>query len=113
MTNQFIMLGYEFLDTYMHTLGPYALSAYIAIARHADADGKNAFPSYQTIAERAGMSRGKAIDAVKKLVNAGLVEKVQRTSSSGGTAANQYRILPIPPRTTDANVSTSTGADHE
>jgi DNA-binding Lrp family transcriptional regulator len=59
-------------------LNPYEIAAYIAIVRHASFDTSEAFPSYSTIAARANMSRTKAIECVKALVESGLITKETR-----------------------------------
>lgn len=53
--------------------------------------GKKAFPSYDTIAERCGISRRKAIDAVKILEDNGFIDKIVRTSINSNLS-NSYRV---------------------
>ena len=68
--------------------------ALIAIAKSADADGKNAYPSQETIAERCGASVRSVREAIKWLEENGLLSvelKAKRTSERGWT--NRYTIL--------------------
>lgn len=65
--------------------------ALISIANHADREGKNSYPGYDTIAHEMGsMSRRQAIRAVNELEAGGFVA-IERGAGPGGT--NRYSIL--------------------
>ena len=66
--------------------------ALISIANHADASGRDAWPSYATIAKEARMSRRAAIDAVARL-EASQAIRIRKQASPQGT--NVYTVLGI------------------
>ena len=70
--------------------------AYIVIARHANADGKGAYPSYKTIAKEGSMGRTSAIEAVKGLVEKGYLIKETRFNQNGEPTSNLYTLLDVP-----------------
>lgn len=70
----------------------YEQMIYILLCSHANRDGKS-FPSYDTLAERGRMSRRKAINSVKKLVEMGLILKKEQYRDNGGDTANEYTIV--------------------
>ena len=70
--------------------------AYIVIARHANADGKGAYPSYKTIAQEGSMGRTSAIEAVKGLVEKGYLIKETRFNQNGEPTSNLYTLLDVP-----------------
>ena len=74
----------------------YEKMAYIAIARHANADGTGAYPSYNTIAKEGSMGRTSAIEAVKGLVEKGYLIKETRMDKKGDPTSNMYTLLDIP-----------------
>ncbi len=61
---------------------------YLALTRYAGANNQ-AWPSYNTLASDASCSRRKAIDAVKILLESGLIEKLSR-----GNRTNVYLLYP-------------------
>ena len=54
--------------------------------------GAIAFPSYATIAEKCSISRMSAINAVKKLIACGLLEKDVRVEADGHHRTNIYTV---------------------
>lgn len=73
-----------------------ALLVYLAIAKHANNDSGTAFPSYETIAKFARMSRRSAIDGLRELEDLGYVTKkaAMKYSINGkvSQAANTYTL---------------------
>lgn len=57
----------------------------------ADPETGECFPSYETLAKKAGMSRRKIIDEAEKLVKLGILEKIERKFKDVN-ASNIYRI---------------------
>lgn len=83
---------------------------YMILCRHAD-EKQSCYPSYNTIAEKAGLSRRKAIDVIANLIEKGLLEKKLQRHGNGDNTANLYRLLPLhgagdsPPNAQDAPAS--------
>lgn len=81
----------------------YEQMAYIVIQKHANADGRGAFPSYSKIAKLGRMGRSTAVQAVTGLMDKGLIRKRRRTRNTnrGLTpwTSNEYRIVmpDVPP----------------
>jgi len=61
------------------------------IGTHMAADGTGCYPSYQTIANEAGLHRATAIKHVQKAVDAGFLEVEGRLDDAGEAASNVYR----------------------
>jgi hypothetical protein len=71
-------------------LDVYEKLTYIVLCRFAK-DGQ-CFPSYQTIADKVGCGRKKAIDSVKKLLELGVVNKHCRKNEFDENTSNIYYI---------------------
>lgn len=69
------------------------------------------FPSYQTIAGKAGCSRRKAIDAVARLESLGLIRKEVRKNPCGDNTSNLYTIVAAPPIAAPPSHAEGTPAD--
>ena len=73
-------------------LGKYDLLVYFYLARCGNNGGK-AFPSYQTIADKCGISRRMAIDTVKELEEKKLIQKkVRKGLKSVKNQSNIYVV---------------------
>ena len=70
----------------------YAKMTYMYLARCGN-QGKQAFPSYKTIADKCGMSRRKAIDSVKELIENKLLRKTERKIKPDMNKTNLYEVL--------------------
>ena len=90
----FAMIDNALIDDYGPTIGAYGIAAYCILVRFARADGTDAYPSYQKVAELMGTSRSTAIRAIKKLVGLGLIEKEGR-KSKGESLSNIYILVHI------------------
>ena len=64
---------------------------YIYLCRCAN-NGKVAFPSYQTIADKCSISKSTAIRSIKVLVNEGYVIKQYRIKEDGENYSNLYNV---------------------
>ena len=69
---------------------------YIVIASHATAENQTAFPSYNTIARKASISRRKAIQAVNRLIECGYLYRVRRKDDTNKqkNKSNLYVLFP-------------------
>jgi DNA-binding transcriptional MocR family regulator len=83
------------IDKYARKLGPYALSVYMGLLRHADQQTQSCFPSLQTLADKLGMSKDSVIRAVEVLKKAKLISVRHRKSSAGDPATNLYFIREV------------------
>lgn len=67
---------------------------YIVLARHVNSSTGTCFPSYPTIAAKAGISERKAISTVKSLIKKSLLLKeVRKETGKNSNATNIYTIL--------------------
>jgi hypothetical protein len=82
----------EFIDS-VGEFDIYEKAIYMVLCRHANVHTATAFPSYNTIAKKAGCSRRKAIDSVASMVLKGLINKILNTNSKGEPTSNTYEIL--------------------
>jgi hypothetical protein len=91
----FYIIDDEIIDEYGAQLGPLGVAVYNVLVKHANRHGKSSFPSYQTIADKLGISRNSAIAGVKVLLKFKVIGKRARTNESGAPASNSYKILPV------------------
>ncbi|MDL2232182.1 helix-turn-helix domain-containing protein [Ruminococcaceae bacterium OttesenSCG-928-L11] len=70
----------------------YDKTIYAILCSYANYEDGSCFPSYKTIARKAGCSRRKAIATVAKLVELGLLEKREQFNSVGDNTSNLYFI---------------------
>jgi len=90
----FAIIDNALIDDYGPTIGAYGIAAYCILVRFAKADGTDAYPSYQTVADLMNTSRSTAIRAIKKLTQLGLIEKESRRSK-GESLSNIYVLVDI------------------
>jgi hypothetical protein len=93
----FLWLDHELLKVYAPLIGPVALAVYAALAMHSSAerdDGQTVYPSYQTIADEAGIDRRSAMRAVRTLAAVGLVHVPPR-DPAGPRDANRITLLHV------------------
>lgn len=77
------------------TLSVYDKAVYCILCAYADKDSRSCFPSYQTIACKAGCSRRKAISVVAHLEELGLIEKKEQRNAIGDSTSNLYTVKPM------------------
>jgi hypothetical protein len=82
----------EFIDS-VGEFDIYEKAIYMVLCRHANVHTATAFPSYNTMAKKAGCSRRKAIDSVASMVLKGIIDKITNTNSKGEATSNTYEIL--------------------
>lgn len=70
----------------------YEKMIYMVFCRFSDNEGKS-FPSLATLAERAGCSRRKVSETVRKLEEKNLIHKKSRMSSAGDPSSNLYFLF--------------------
>lgn len=78
-------------DIFELGLTTHEICVYTYLARLGNYGGK-AFPSYQTIADKTGMSKRKAMYCVKELTRRGLLYKEVRRTSRLENQTNVYRV---------------------
>lgn len=83
------MIPPELLDP---EIGPIAIAVYSVLALHVDDQTGECFPSYQTIADRIGVSRMSVVRALKKLAAKGFIEVGHRSTDDGAQSSNLYRL---------------------
>lgn len=88
----FYIIDNSIIDEYGSIIGVYGIAIYSLIARYADGNGNGAFPSYNTISEKLGISRPKVIETIKHLISIGLITKTTRTDDAGDATSNLYTI---------------------
>ena len=91
----FVMVDYAVVMS--GQLSVYELAVYLVLCAYADSREGTCFPSYQTIARKAGCSRRKAIDAVARLESLGLIRKEVRKNPCGDNTSNLYTVVAAPP----------------
>lgn len=91
--NGFYIIDNFIIDEYGPKIGVYGVAVYNLIVKYTNDEGTNAFPSYQTIANKLGMSRPKAIETVNLLIEVGLIEKEKRTDLAGDATSNLYSLV--------------------
>lgn len=77
------------------SLSVYDKAVYCILCAYADKDSRSCFPSYQTIARKAGCSRRKAISVVAHLEELGLIEKKEQRNAIGDSTSNLYMVKPM------------------
>jgi len=73
-------------------LDVYDKTVYAVLCSYASSTDRSCFPSYQTIAKKAGCSRRKVISVIAKLERMGLVEKRGQFNGAGESTSNLYVI---------------------
>jgi hypothetical protein len=91
----FFIVDDEVIDEYGAKIGPLGIAVYNVLVKHANKFGASCFPSYQTIADKLGISRNSAMKGVEILVAEKLVRKDRREDSTGAPKSNDYKILPV------------------
>ena len=77
-------------------LSVYDKAVYSILCSYANSTDRSCFPSYQTIANKAGCSRRKVIAVIANLEKFGLVEKQEQFNSIGDNTSNLYIVKPMP-----------------
>jgi DNA-binding Lrp family transcriptional regulator len=94
----FTMVQNEIIDE--DNLTVYEKMVYIVLCRFASNKTDRCYPSYETIAKRAGCSRPKCIQVVKSLIEKGLISKEMRKGEHE-FMTNYYYINDIPKTDTE------------
>lgn len=85
-------------------LSIYEKMVYCVLCSFADNETGICYPSYETIAARAGCSRRKAIACIETLAEKGLLRKEERATKNGGNRTNIYYLHgEIEDKSTDSN----------
>lgn len=91
----FYVVDNDIIDIYGPNMGVYGIAMYSLIARYANKNGENAFPSYKTITEKLNISRPQAVKTINLLVELGLITKEKRTDSAGDATSNMYALVDL------------------
>lgn len=84
--------GYGMIPAAVYALGNgYALAVYAALAKHADNETGECWPSHDTIRKMTGWSKPTVIKAIRALADAGLVE-IHEQRDHGMRRVNRYRL---------------------
>jgi hypothetical protein len=87
----FYIIDNEVMDIYAEYVGPYGIAVYSYLVKCANRFGENAFPAYDTIAQKLNISRPKVISTVAELVDVGMI-KVTKRWEGGRPKSNLYEI---------------------
>lgn len=84
----------DILDYFAAQIGTTAICVLCVLARHAENDTREAYPSVKLIASKLRVSVNSVHRALKKLAENGLIVKQSRFQSNGrGQTSNLYRLL--------------------
>lgn len=83
------------------TLSIYEKMVYCVLCAFANSQDGTCFPSYQTIAKKAGCSRRKVIEVIAALETRGLVEKESQSCRNGRSTSNLYTMKSLSGTKTD------------
>lgn len=89
----FYIIDNELIEHYGATIGVYGVAVYNVLAHYANKNGTHIFPSYQTIADKLGISRIQVIRTIKLLVETGLIKKESRVDNAGDMTSNEYTLV--------------------
>ena len=91
--SRFVMVNY---NTVMGgQLTAYEIAVYVVLCAFASSTEKTCFPSYATLATKAGCSRCTVIRAVARLEELGFIVKQGQTSKKGDPTSNRYLIRAV------------------
>ncbi len=83
------------IDVYGPIIGPDAIAVYAVLARYANRETALCFPSQNTIAHDARMSRPTVRRSLDILAQVGLILVAPRAGSNGARVAHQYALLEV------------------
>jgi len=82
----------ELLDEHGAQLGPIGIAVYMMLARYANREGGDAWPSVKTIAAAIGVTPPPVWKALKALAALGYIEIENRWRPDGGRTSNAYTL---------------------
>lgn len=91
----FLRLSPTVLEKYGKYIGPIGIAVYCALAKYADNDTRESWPSHKTMADLIGTSSRSVKTYIGKLASVGLVEIEARHDDEGRRTSNLY-ILTSP-----------------
>ena len=86
---RFIMVNYDVITSGLLTA--YEIAVYVTLCAYASNTDRSCFPSYSTLARRAGCC-STAIRAIARLEELGFIEKQNQSSKAGDSTSNLYTI---------------------
>jgi len=90
----FLWLSSAILERYGSKIGPIGIAVYCALAKYADNDTRESWPSHKTIADLIGTSSRSVKTYINKLASFGLVEVEERFDVDGRRTSNLYILTP-------------------
>ena len=82
----------EILELYGKTLGPYGIAVYNVLAKHANSQTQECFPSYETIMKLSGIGRRNTLSKhLKRLRGIRLIKMYHKVDDR----KNYYRLLDV------------------
>jgi DNA-binding MarR family transcriptional regulator len=90
--NPFAMVDSKLLLS--EEIGLYEKAVYCVLCAYANNDDRSCYPSYDTIARKAGCSRSKVIKVIAALEAKSLIEKQERLNNNGENKSNLYVVKP-------------------
>jgi len=83
------------IDEIAEHIGPYILSVYMALCRHAHIDTQTCFPSIDLIAKEIGAGPTKVKKSIKQLEELGLIIVDRKRKRDGTRHPNTYTLIDI------------------
>lgn len=110
--NRFVMLNYDAVMGGQLTANE--LAVYVILCAFASNTDRTCFPSYRTLANKAGCCRRTVISIVARLEELGYIEKQSQPSGAGDSTSNRYIIKSnvTKAKTESASVLENTNVDN-
>lgn len=111
--NRFVMLNYDAVMGGQLTANE--LAVYVILCAFASNTDRTCFPSYRTLAGKAGCCRRTVISIVARLEELGYIEKQNQSSGAGDSTSNRYIIKSsvTKAKTDPASVLENTNVDNQ
>jgi DNA-binding transcriptional ArsR family regulator len=81
------------LDVHAKTIGSEAVTVYLILCRYANHRTKQCWPSIAHIVDLTGLARSTVKAALKRLYEAGLIDREERWDAAGDHTTNLYTLL--------------------
>lgn len=88
--NRFVMVNYEAVMN--GELKAHEIAVYVVLCAFASNGSRSCYPSYTTIAAKAGCSRSTVIRSIASLEERGFIEKINQIDEDGNNKSNMYII---------------------
>lgn len=88
--NRFVMVNYDVIMN--GELKAHEIAVYVVLCAFASNGSRSCYPSYTTIAAKAGCSRSTVIRTIASLEERGFIEKINQIGEDGNHKSNMYII---------------------